>query len=103
MHRSLATAALLATLALPLGASALATTDETKFDRLIDKVAPTGSSMFVKFKPRLACACLMAIPPIAGVILQDGTGRIVCGLPTFDGSGNLSTVVHCDNYEVLGR
>lgn len=103
MHRPLGTATLLATLTLPLGATALAGSAEETFDRLIDKVAPAASSLFIKFKPRLACACFDSSPPAPGVVVTDNGGRIRCGLPAFDGSGNVFSFSFCNDYEVLGR
>ena len=80
----------------------LAATDQQVFQKLIDRVAPEVS--FSKFKPKYACACLTSNPPIAGYLENDGTGKIQCVLPTFDGNGKIFAIGPCvGQFEFLGR
>jgi hypothetical protein len=101
MHRLLGTISLLATLALPFGAVATAT-DEQTFDKLIGKVAPNATDLFEKFKPRFACACLTNRSP--GVVTRDSEGLVRCGSPGFASDGKVIVLSFCSGeFEVLGR
>jgi hypothetical protein len=102
MHRLLGTISLLATLALPFGAVATAT-DEQTFDKLIGKVAPNATDLFEKFKPRFACACLTTPSP-PGVVMRDSGGLVRCGSPGFSSDGKVIVFSFCSGeFEVLGR
>ncbi|HJZ75958.1 MAG TPA: hypothetical protein VKE51_29690 [Vicinamibacterales bacterium] len=39
----------------------------------------------------------------AGVVVTNGSGDVVCALPTFDASGQLIAFGSCFNFAVLGR
>lgn len=82
----------LVALSLTWGGSAFAT-DQDTFSRLIAKVAPTFDSLFVNFKPKLACDCLSGNQP---GVLAGNTGNIFCLLPIFNPDGSLGSVGTCE-------
>ena len=77
--------------------------DQTRIERLIDRVAPLVESG--RFKPRVACVCrdAGAQNTRAGIVARVA-GSVICMMPSYDAEGNLgSGTVACGMFDVLGR
>jgi hypothetical protein len=90
-------------LLLGLAAAPASASDQTRIERLIDRVAPFVESG--RFKPRVACVCrdAGAQNTRAGVVARVA-GSVLCLMPAYDAEGNLgSGTTLCGAFDVLGR
>jgi hypothetical protein len=90
-------------LLLGLATAPASASDQTRIEKLIDRVAPFVTSG--RFKPRVACVCrdAGAQNTRAGVVARVGIS-VACLMPSYDAEGNLGAgTVACGTFDVLGR
>ncbi len=91
MRRFVTLAATLAVLGMT--ASPAVATDQTTFDKLVEKTVPSLDELFSKFKPTVLCVCdpeTGGLTSRAGVVAHDNNGHVGCYPPGFFPDGSLA-------------
>jgi hypothetical protein len=92
------------TIALASATTAFATTQEL-YDKLWSKRAVDSSLLDAFLKPKAACVCQDAASPLNGNlgVFTKYNDHATCGIPSFDSTGALASVIPCDTFEYIGK
>jgi hypothetical protein len=83
---------------------AYATTQQV-YEKLWLKRAVDYSQPDAFLKPKAACVCQDAASPDKNKlgVFTKAYDHATCGIPSFDGDGNVAGVVGCDIFEYIGK
>ena len=84
--------------------TAHATTEQDVYEKLWSKRAVDAAAPGAFLKPKAACVCMDGGPSNhkLGTLAKSGDAGF-CGVPQFDGGGNLVVVNFCYVFEYIGK
>ena len=80
-------------------------TTQQVYDKLWLKRAVDYSQPDAFLKPKAACVCQDAASPDKNKlgVFTKAYDHATCGIPAFDGAGDITVVTPCDTFEYIGK